>query len=61
MMQKANVSHGQPKDGQDGGKEIVTCVRRTRSLYIGWVVCCGDDVDCKKKVMKEQRRSKEKK
>jgi hypothetical protein len=50
------------KDGQDGEKERVPRVRRSRPLYRGRVVGSAVPISMarKKKVMKKQRRSKEK-
>jgi hypothetical protein len=56
-MQKANVSHGKTKMD----KRELLCVRRSRVVHRGQVVHCAGLMSIeRKKVMRKQKRGKEK-
>jgi hypothetical protein len=57
-MQKANVGHGKPKMGKMV-RRVLPCMCRSRSLYRVRVFCGAAPMQMKKKVIKKQRRSKE--
>jgi hypothetical protein len=61
MMQKASVSYGKTKDGQDGeGGRVTLCSPFKDVVYRVSHLWSGVNVNGKKKVMKKQRRSSEK-